>query len=154
MLYPSCYSCYEPGDKSWITKGSSLQRPTSSSCFIMLLFILLFVVSRSCLMLPNGPPTTTGPSLALNQTGTTLQPTTPPPFVPFLNDTSSKYNKAFFFLLLFVIIFDNCSFRAEKCHTAEHHKQCNAITYKYYIYHGSYELTYLNQRIRKMSWFK
>ena len=71
----------------------------------MLLFILLFVVSRSCLMLPNGPPTTTGPSLALNQTGTT----TPPPFVPFLNDTSSKYmyNKASFFyccLLLFLII--------------------------------------------------
>ena len=25
---------------------------------------------------------------------------------------------------------------------------------KYYIYHGSYELTYLNQRIRRMSWFK
>ena len=24
----------------------------------------------------------------------------------------------------------------------------------YYIYHGSYELTYLNQRIRRMSWFK
>ena len=26
--------------------------------------------------------------------------------------------------------------------------------FKYYIYHGSYELTYLNQRIRRMSWFK
>jgi hypothetical protein len=25
---------------------------------------------------------------------------------------------------------------------------------KYYIYHGSYELTYLNQRIRRMIWFK
>ena len=25
---------------------------------------------------------------------------------------------------------------------------------KYYIYHGSYELNYLNQRIRRMSWFK
>jgi hypothetical protein len=25
---------------------------------------------------------------------------------------------------------------------------------KYYIYHGSYKLTYLNQRIRRMSWFK
>jgi hypothetical protein len=25
---------------------------------------------------------------------------------------------------------------------------------KYYIYHESYELTYLNQRIRRMSWFK
>ena len=25
---------------------------------------------------------------------------------------------------------------------------------KYYIYHGSYELTYLNQRIRRMSLFK
>ena len=24
----------------------------------------------------------------------------------------------------------------------------------YYIYHGSYELTYLNQRIRRMSWLK
>ena len=74
----------------------------------MFLSILLFVVSRSCLMLPNGPPTTTGPSLALNQTGTTLQPTTPPPFVPFLNDTSSKYmyNEAVLYccLLLFLII--------------------------------------------------
>ena len=26
--------------------------------------------------------------------------------------------------------------------------------FMYYIYHGSYELTYLNQRIRRMSWFK
>jgi hypothetical protein len=26
--------------------------------------------------------------------------------------------------------------------------------YMYYIYHGSYEWTYLNQRIRRMSWFK
>jgi hypothetical protein len=26
--------------------------------------------------------------------------------------------------------------------------------YKYYIYHGSYELTYLNQGIQRMSWFK
>ena len=36
------------------------------------------------------------------------------------------------------------------------HYQSNLhITFaKYYIYHGSYELTYLNQRIRKMSWFK
>jgi hypothetical protein len=25
---------------------------------------------------------------------------------------------------------------------------------KYYIHHGSYGLTYLNQRIRRMSWFK
>jgi len=24
---------------------------------------------------------------------------------------------------------------------------------KYYIYHGSCKLTYLNQRIRRMSWF-
>jgi hypothetical protein len=28
------------------------------------------------------------------------------------------------------------------------------LDYKYYIYHGSYELTYLNQRIRRISWFK
>ena len=28
------------------------------------------------------------------------------------------------------------------------------LSYIYYIYHGSYELTYLNQRIRRMSWFK
>ena len=28
------------------------------------------------------------------------------------------------------------------------------LDYKYYIYHGSYELTYLNQRIRRVSWFK
>jgi hypothetical protein len=26
--------------------------------------------------------------------------------------------------------------------------------FQYYIYHGSYESTYLNQRIRRMSWFK
>jgi hypothetical protein len=30
----------------------------------------------------------------------------------------------------------------------------NLLTFMYYIYHGSYELTYLNQRIRRMSWFK
>jgi len=28
------------------------------------------------------------------------------------------------------------------------------IKYMYYVYHGSYELIYLNQRIRRMSWFK
>ena len=28
------------------------------------------------------------------------------------------------------------------------------VSNMYYIYHGSYELTYLNQRIRRMSWFK
>ena len=26
--------------------------------------------------------------------------------------------------------------------------------FEYYIYHGSYELTYLNKQIRRMSWFK
>ena len=25
---------------------------------------------------------------------------------------------------------------------------------KYYLFHGSYELTYSNQRIRRVSWFK
>jgi CCR4-NOT transcriptional regulation complex NOT5 subunit len=30
----------------------------------------------------------------------------------------------------------------------------NLLTFMYYIYHGSYEFTYLNQRIRRMSWFK
>ena len=37
-------------------------------------------------------------------------------------------------------------------HNGNCHKQ--QMINKYYIYPGSYELTYLNQRIRRMSWFK
>jgi hypothetical protein len=36
--------------------------------------------------------------------------------------------------------------------TALTHPRCRSLSQnKYYIYHGSYELTYLNQRIRRMS---